>query len=86
MVAPGASRTPPVPVRVSTTRVGPIGVKRDDPVGPSHPVMSTRTSVSALVHTHNCPVPDSAAIVVFATIWPATKLTVDVSGRRSEHG
>ena len=72
--------------RVSTTRVGPIGLNRDDPLGPSQPVMSMMMSVSADVHTHNWPALDSAAIVLLATVCAATKLTVDVSGRSLEHG
>src|SRR6056297_3133491 len=35
---------------------------------------------------HTCPLPDSVAIAVFATIWPATKFTVDAVGRRGVQG
>jgi hypothetical protein len=80
-------RIPPTPSRVSTTRVGPIGVSRRLPVRPSHPVTSTRTSVSVEgPHADLRPTVDSAAIVVLATVCPATKLSVELFGTRSEHG
>src|SRR4051794_38102918 len=80
----GMGTTWPTPTgptaRVSRARAGRPGPHAPPPPPPYQPITSTITSIVALPWKHTSSEADTPTTTRFATVWPAVKLTFDVSG------